>query len=167
VKKSVASEPVRSLVLDAPGAPGHRTFYLQAQLSSGDRTTILLEKAQAMIIVEQIDALLNQITSVYPATPAAAGVSAQPAQPAEMVETVEMALHQPEPVLFRAGQFALQYDPDRALVRFRVSELRGVDQGAPQVCLWWVTRQQLSALGEMTRRVLRRGLDRDFAAQTE
>ncbi len=146
-------EPVRSILIDARGAPGSRTFYLQAQLSSGDRKTLLLEKAQAIIIVDQIDSLLAQLTRDYPSAPAIPSTAAAEAP----------VLHSPDTVLFRAGQLALQYDPGRDLICFQVNELRGIGQGEPQSCLWWITRQQLSALGETTRRVIQNGL----AAQME
>ena len=143
-----SSEPIRSIRIEAPGAPGQRTFYLQAQLSGGDFVTRLLEKAQAMIIVDQIDSLLGQLARAYPTLPTLS-----------MMQIGEFpALSDPEPVLFRAGQFALQYDPARDLVCFRVSELRGVGQGEPQSCQWWITRQQVSAFGEMARQVIASGL---------
>ncbi len=150
-------EPVRSILIDAPGRPGSRTFYLQARLSTGDLTTILLEKAQAIIIVDQIDTLLAHIARAYPAVSVMSSVT-----PSVMAGEPPV-LHATDTVLFRAGQFALQYDVSNDLVCFQVSELRGIGQGEPQFCRWWASRQQLSALGEMTRRVVQNGL----AAQME
>ncbi len=157
------SEPVRAVRIAAIGVPGQRTFYLQVESRSGDLVTRLLEKAQAIIIVDQIDTLLEQIERIYPAVPASADVL-------PMLDGDNLVLHDagdPAPVLFRAGQFALQYEPERDLIRFQVRELREIGQGKPQSCLWWATLQQVRTFGEMTRQVIRSGITPGLAAQTE
>ncbi len=98
--------------------PVRRTFYLQSHSSSGGLATILLEKAQTIIIVivGQIDTLLEQLTHAYPAVSAMSSV---------MVGEPPV-LNSPDSVLFRAAQFALEYDARSDLVCFQVSELRSL-----------------------------------------
>jgi uncharacterized repeat protein (TIGR03847 family) len=137
--------PVRSITIDALGVPGNRTFYLQAQHQAGDIVSILLEKAQAIILIEAIDSLLDELRRRFPGLDF--GMAGQ-----------APALLYPEPVLFRAGRFALQYDADSDLVGLEIVELKGVGQGEPEMLSLRATRQQMRALGAHTRRVVQGGL---------
>jgi len=67
-------------------------------------------------------------------------------------------LHNPEDVLFRAGEMGLQYESDSDLYRLDIRELRGKDQGEPDTVTLWTTRQQLRALGNHARQVASKGL---------
>jgi uncharacterized repeat protein (TIGR03847 family) len=136
--------PVRSITVDALGVPGHRTFYLQAQHQAGDIVSILIEKAQAIILTEEIDRLFDEVRRFPGLEPLVSGAAP--------------ALRSPERVVFRAGQIALQYDVDADLVGLEIVELRGVGQGEPERLSLRATRQQMRALGEHTRRVVRAGL---------
>jgi len=136
---------VRSVTVDAVGEPGSRTFYLQARFEDGKLVTLLLEKTQAMILAEHIDALFEHLMQRDPRLP-----STEPAQVPE--------LQHPEPVLFRAGKLALQYNADVDLVGLEIAELRGIDQGTPAVLRLWVTRDQMRALGNQAQRVVHSGL---------
>ncbi len=137
--------PVRSITVDALGAPGNRTFYLQVQHQAGDIVSILLEKTQAIILIEDIDRLFDELRRHFPGLePLMAGVAP--------------ALRSPERVVFRAGQIALQYDVDSDLVGLEIVELRGVGQGEPEMLSLQATRQQMRTLGEHIRRVVRGGL---------
>jgi uncharacterized repeat protein (TIGR03847 family) len=133
--------PVRSITVDAVGVPGARTFYLQAQFDDGKLVTLLIEKAQALILAEQIDNLFDEFTP------------RNSPLPAQMPE-----LHYPKSVLFRAGKMGLQYNADVDLVGFDIAELRGIDQGTPAVLRLWVTRQQMRTLGRHAQRVAESGL---------
>jgi uncharacterized repeat protein (TIGR03847 family) len=137
--------PVRSLTVDALGVPGHRTFYLQAQYRAGDIVSVLIEKAQAIILIEEIDKLFDTLRRRFPGLePMMAGKAP--------------ALRLPERVVFRAGQIALQYDADSDLVGLEIVELRGVGQGAPDRLTLRATRQQMRTLAEHARRVVQSGL---------
>jgi uncharacterized repeat protein (TIGR03847 family) len=143
--KATAMQPVRSITIDALGAPGHRTFYLQAQHQTGDIVSILLEKAQAILVVEEIDRLFDELLQRFPRL--VPGMASQ-----------APVLRYPERVMFRAGRFALQYHVDADLVDLEIVELRGVGQGEPERLSLRATRQQMRTLGEHTRRVVQGGL---------
>jgi uncharacterized repeat protein (TIGR03847 family) len=134
---------VRSITLDAVGVPGARTFYMQAQYEDGKLISILLEKTQAILLAEQIDALLDSLAQRNPPL-------------TEHAQVPE--LQHPEQVMFRAGKLGLQYDADVDLVRLEVAELRGIGQGSPAVLRVWTTRQQMRVLSDRAQRVLRGGL---------
>jgi uncharacterized repeat protein (TIGR03847 family) len=143
--KAANRQPVRSITIDALGVPGNRTFYLQAQHEGGGIISILVEKTQAIIIIEEIDSLFDELLRRFPRLdPGMAGQAP--------------ALRYPERVTFRAGRFALQYDVDADLVDLEIVELRGVGQGEPETLSLRATRQQVRTLGEHTRRVVQRGL---------
>jgi uncharacterized repeat protein (TIGR03847 family) len=111
--------PVRSITVDAVGAPGARTFYLQARLADGKLATILLEKTQALSLAEQAE----QVASLLLDLPGDPG-------PAQTLPTLESTAE----VMFRAGKLALQYDEALNLVGFEIRELRGIGQGEPACC---------------------------------
>jgi hypothetical protein len=98
-----------------------------------------------MILADQIDALLDHLIQRNPRF-----LSTEPAHIPEL-------LH-PEPVLFRAGKLALQYNADVDLVSLEIAELRGIDQGTPAVLRFWATRAQMRALGNQAHRVAHSGL---------
>jgi uncharacterized repeat protein (TIGR03847 family) len=135
---------VQSITVDAIGAPGARTFYLQAHRASkrdGDENqmvSILLEKTQALNLADQIDDLLRQLAQTQPDLPSLSDVEVP-------------LLIPPENVSFRAANIGLQYEHPVDLVKLEVSELRGIDQGTPEMLHLWVTRAQLRALGNHAR----------------
>jgi uncharacterized repeat protein (TIGR03847 family) len=130
--------PVTALVVEALGEPGSRVFYLQAQHGDGQLATLHIEKTQALQLADEIDALFS--SGIPAADPGETGV-----------------LRDPEPVLFRGGQFALKYENNNDQVMLDVTELLGVDQGTPRVLRLWLTRQQLRAVGQQARRAAERG----------
>jgi probable phosphoglycerate mutase len=128
---------VTSLTLDAIGPQGGRTFYLQAQSAAQSAPiTFILEKAQALLLAEQIEAQL--------------GASA-PA-PAELP-----ALSAPDKIMFRVGQIALEYESDGSHLRLRLAELLSEGQGAPRQLHLIATPEQLIALARQARQVVQRG----------
>jgi uncharacterized repeat protein (TIGR03847 family) len=97
-------DPPERFIAGTVGAPGQRTFYLQAR--AGTRvTSVALEKQQVEILGERIDELLDElltvggITSVIPAL-----------TPVEQVDTAP--LDQPIVEEFRAGTITLSWDTD-------------------------------------------------------
>ncbi len=133
-------KPVQSITIDAVGEPGSRTFYLQAQDQQGVYLSLLIEKTQAMQVADQAEQLLKEL-----ALPAPEGDNLP-------------VLHNPEDILFRAGELGLQYESDADLFRLDIRELRGTDQGEPDALTLWTTRQQLRALGAHARQVASKGL---------
>jgi probable phosphoglycerate mutase len=130
-----------SIVVDAVGEPGARTFYLQATLSPEQVITLLIEKTQALMLAEQVEGFLSGIPSED-----------------QHESSVEVpVLHNPDQTLFRAGQFGLQYNQDVKLIELTVTEMIGQDQGTPNTLQLWVSRSQLQTLADYAQQVARSG----------
>jgi probable phosphomutase (TIGR03848 family)/uncharacterized repeat protein (TIGR03847 family) len=134
------NKPVQSIVIDATGEPGARTFYLQAILQPDEKVSFVLEKTQAILFADEADSILN----------------GQPeSAPAERVEVA--ALQEPEQTLFRIGKLGLQYNNSIDLFDVEVIEMLGKDQGTPEVVHLWITRPQLRVLADHARTIARSG----------
>jgi probable phosphomutase (TIGR03848 family)/uncharacterized repeat protein (TIGR03847 family) len=136
-------QQVASVIIDAMGEPGARTFYLQASLGteSEKMVTLQLEKTQALMLAEQVEGFL-------------AGL----AQADSSTMRVEVpVLQKPDSTLFRAGQFGLQYNQDIGLIELSISEMLGQDQGRPNALNLWVSQPQLQTLAEHAVQVARSG----------
>ena len=138
-------EPVQSITIGAIGQPGARVFYLQLVSAQGDLSALALEKTQAFILADQIDSLLDTIQHDYPVLLPAPVITALPLVP-------------PDYVLFRAGKFGLQYNPEADVVALHITELLGVDQGTAASLEIRLTRQQLRALSNTALQVARQGI---------
>lgn len=96
-------DPPERFVAGTVGAPGERTFFLQAR--SGARiTTVALEKQQVEALAERIDELLDEVMSSERSqalVPAVAPVDLDDTEP----------LEQPIEEEFRAGTMTLSWDP--------------------------------------------------------
>lgn len=139
---------VQSITVDAIGQPGARTFYLQAHRVEESKPeeiiSILLEKTQALALADQIDDLFSQLVQTQPELPSVSDVELPPLIP-------------PENVTFRAGNIGLQYEQASDLVKLEIRELRGIDQGTPDMLHLLVSRSQLRALGIHAREVVQSG----------
>lgn len=94
-------------VIGTIGLPGARTFYLQVR--SGSRLeSIVLEKQQAALLAEKIDAILDELITIE-GNPFNAPVSTPP----ELVDNDQL---EPVSELFRAGAMGLGWDPTTAQV---------------------------------------------------
>jgi uncharacterized repeat protein (TIGR03847 family) len=95
-------DPPERFVAGTVGAPGQRTFFLQAR--SGPRlVSVALEKQQVQALAERIDELLDEVlTSTHgdPAIPAMAPLGLEDSDP----------LEQPIEEEFRAGTITLSWD---------------------------------------------------------
>lgn len=102
-------DPPERFVAGTVGEPGQRTFFLQAR-SQGRITSVALEKQQVLLLGEQVDRLLDEVTRV-------AGDDAEipeaPALPADLAP-----LDQPIEEEFRVASLALGWDPriDRLVI---------------------------------------------------
>jgi uncharacterized repeat protein (TIGR03847 family) len=97
-------DPPERFVAGTVGAPGQRTFFLQAR--TGPRvTSVALEKQQVMALAERIDELLDQLLASQEAE------TTIPAMPPVALEDNE-PLEQPIVEEFRAGTMTLSWDPD-------------------------------------------------------
>jgi uncharacterized repeat protein (TIGR03847 family) len=101
------------------GAPGERTFYLQAR-GEGGVTSVALEKEQVSLLAQRIEQLLNEVVRV---TGGSASVPA--ASPAELDDLEP--LDQPVVEDFRVGTMALAWDGDSERV---VIEAQAVTEDA-------------------------------------
>jgi probable phosphoglycerate mutase len=128
---------VASLTLDAIGSPGERVFYLQARgTDQREPITFILEKAQALLLAEQIEALLSESDLV----------------PAELP-----ALSAPDKIVFRIGRIGLEYESDRSRLRLTLTELLSEGQGVPRQLSLIAAPEQLIALARQARQVAQRG----------
>jgi uncharacterized repeat protein (TIGR03847 family) len=132
-------DPLTHLVADAVGAPGRRTFFLQAA-SGTEQVTLLVEKEQVRQLAQRLEEWLPTLGTDRPEDPdevAAAGAA-------------EMRLREPLVPDFRVGRLQLVYDPERDRVVVAATELAGgedeaEDEGGQEVHLV-ATRAQLRRL---------------------
>jgi uncharacterized repeat protein (TIGR03847 family) len=108
-------DPPERFVAGTVGAPGQRTFFLQAR--SGARlTSVALEKQQVSVLAERIDALLDEVMR------AEGGAGSVPAvAPTAMSDAAP--LEQPIEEEFRAGTMTLAWDDDNDRVVVEVFAL--------------------------------------------
>ncbi|HSY16553.1 MAG TPA: DUF3090 family protein [Jatrophihabitantaceae bacterium] len=96
-------ERPRRFVAGTVGAPGDRTFYLQA--AEGNRiVSVSLEKAQVVVLADRIEQLLEEVVSRTGTALPASG------------EPDTEALEQPVEEEFRVGAMGLAWDGDEGLV---------------------------------------------------
>lgn len=94
------------------GAPGERTFFLQAR-DAAQLVTVALEKQQVAALAERVDELLDQVmaeTDTRAVIPAVA--------PLDLAD--DGPLDQPITEEFRAGTMTLSWDPDEERVVIEV-----------------------------------------------
>jgi uncharacterized repeat protein (TIGR03847 family) len=97
-------DPPDRLVVGTVGQPGERTFFLQAR-SSGQLTSVVLEKVQVAALAERLDQLLDEVVR------ASGGTASVPAvAPRELEDT--LPLEQPIVEEFRVGALGLGWDPE-------------------------------------------------------
>src|SRR3954466_8063279 len=97
-------DPPERFVTGTVGAPGQRTFFLQAR-SGARMTSVSVEKQQVAALSERIDQLLDEVMASDTAQsviPAVAPLGLEDAEP----------LEQPIEEEFRAGTMTLSWDPD-------------------------------------------------------
>lgn len=97
-------DPPERLVVGTVGQPGERTFFLQAR-STGQLTSVVLEKVQVAALAERLDQLLDEVVR------ASGGTASVPAvAPRELEDT--LPLEQPIVEEFRVGALGLGWDPE-------------------------------------------------------
>ena len=120
-------DPPERFVAGTVGAPGQRTFFLQAR--SGTRvTSVALEKQQVAVLAERIDELLDELIAAEEVQ------STIPALPPVSLEDNE-PLEQPIVEEFRAGTMTLSWDAadERLVVEvFPFNEAAVVEPGTPE-----------------------------------
>ena len=141
--------PVERITTDAVGAPGMRTFYLQARRGD-DLVTIVVEKEQVQLLGASVLELL-------------ADVERETGQgPGED----EMGLEEPIDPRWRAGRLSIGLDEDRDLFLLEIEEFQPeLEEDDPALLLredpetvrLWATREQMLALSRHGAAVAERG----------
>lgn len=140
-------DPVDHITADAIGAPGHRTFFIQAERGI-DRVELLCEKQQVQALADAIDELLTNLEGEF-------GLAREPA-----LETDEGKMRIKEPVdpLFRVGAMGLGYDANRDRVLLVVQEaISEEEERDPRETRFFATRHQMQALSAYARIVIQKG----------
>ncbi len=133
-------EQVNSIVADAVGKPGNRTFFLQAR--QGRQTaTLTMEKQQVAALAASVLQLLEELEEKNPdLTMGGAG---------------EQALHLEEPLdpAFRVGQMGLGYDENQDMMvlvaqAVVVDDEETASEDEMPRARFYATREQMRALSE-------------------
>lgn len=126
-------ERITALTVEAIGPKGNRVFYFQAaQENESEPFTFIIEKAQALQLASQIETIIDPVAT----------------RAAQL-----LAFVQPEKIVFRVGQVALEYDLEQARLHLTLTELLGEGQGTPRQSHMALTPEQALALAEQARRV--------------
>lgn len=120
-------DPPDRFVAGAIGAPGRRTFYLQAR--SGERiVSVSLEKVQVAVLAERLGRLLDELERRGLAEAPAEGATG-PGGPAPLDEPLNEA--------FRAGTLTLGWDPEAERILVEARELRPEDEAEGEEVTEW------------------------------
>ena len=143
-------DPVDFVTVGTVGPKGRRVFHLQA--GKGPQTvTLTIEKIQAQALAEAVDEMLDDLQNKYP----------------DRIETNtnlsrwDMSLRDPLDPIFRVAQMGLGYDEERNLIVLVAQELVVTEEEQfnpdPQVVRIWATREQMRALSEHARLMVKQG----------
>jgi len=137
-------QPATILRVNAIGAPGERTFFLQG--GDADRlVTLLVEKVQVQVMAVGVIRMIDGIeTEQFDLEKSLA-----------RYEEAEMQLVLPVDPLFRVEEVALGYDQEKDLVLLQVSE-EGSGDDRQQV-MFWVTREKMRGLALWALELANRG----------
>jgi uncharacterized repeat protein (TIGR03847 family) len=108
-------DPPDRFVVGTVGAPGQRTFFLQAT-GAGKTTSVALEKQQVAVLAERVDALLDEVLRRTGGTAPVPAVA-----PAELIDNAP--LDAPIVEDFRVGTMALAWEGDTERVLIEAQEL--------------------------------------------
>lgn len=144
--------PVQSIIADAIGEPGKRTFFLQAR-AGAQLVTVVLEKQEVANLAISILQMLKEVTEKNPDLPP--------------VVAKKKTLHVESPVepFFRVGQLMLGYDDDDDMIWVVAKALIVNESGAivdpedvdvPAV-RFVATRAQMRALSDHALEVIAKG----------
>jgi uncharacterized repeat protein (TIGR03847 family) len=148
--REIELDPVDFITVGTIGPKGRRVFHLQAG-KGRQIVTVIIEKQQAQALSEAVGEMLDDLSHKYQVAPAAEVDLSQ----------WDMSLRDPVQPLFRVGQMGLGYDAERDLVVLVAQELVVEDEQLevpdPRVIRLWATREQVRALAEHTRNVVKQG----------
>ena len=137
-------QPATILRVNAIGAPGERTFFLQGG-DADNLVTLLVEKVQVQVMAVGVIRMIDGIeTEQFDLEKSLA-----------RYEEAEMQLVLPVDPLFRVEEVALGYDQEKDLVLLQVSE-EGSGDDRQQV-MFWVTREKMRGLALWALELANRG----------
>ena len=137
-------QPATILRVNAIGAPGERTFFLQGG-DADNLVTLLVEKVQVQVMTVGVIRMIDGIeTEQFDLEKSLA-----------RYEEAEMQLVLPVDPLFRVEEVALGYDQEKDLVLLQVSE-EGSGDDRQQV-MFWVTREKMRGLALWALELANRG----------
>ena len=157
--------PVSTIVADAVGRPGQRTFFLQAR-QGADMATLIMEKEQVAALATSILQLLEELEKERADLPAVEEEAAVP------------SLREPLEPAFRVGQLGLGYDERQDLMVLIAQAIPDADQeeedldasppspprpetvedeGDEQKARFYATRAQMRSLSEHALQVVAAG----------
>jgi uncharacterized repeat protein (TIGR03847 family) len=147
------ADPER-FVVGTVGQPGERQFFLQVR-EGHDLTTVALEKAQAQVLAERIDALLDEAQlQERGSIPDRGATSSYDSDPLEAPIDGE----------FQVGAMALGWDEASERVIIETHEVSdepvaeiGDDGPGPSTVRIWCSAEQARAFAERARRVVAAG----------
>lgn len=137
-------QPATILRINAIGAPGERTFFLQGG-DADNLVTLLVEKVQVQVMAVGAIRLIDDIE---------AGQVVDKKTLAKYDEA-EMQLALPVDPLFRIDEVALGYDQEKDLLLLQVAE-EGAEDSQQQV-MFWVTREKMRGLALWALELANRG----------
>jgi len=137
-------QPATILRINAIGAPGERTFFLQGG-NADTLITLLVEKVQLQVMAVGAIRLIDGIEDEHIIDEKSRG---------EYIEA-DMQLALPMDPLFRVDEVALGYDQEKDLLLLQVAE-EGAEDDRQQV-LFWVTREQMRGLALWALELANRG----------
>ena len=108
-------DPPDRFVVGTVGAPGQRTFFLQAT-GAGRTTSVALEKQQVTVLAERVDALLDEVLRRTGGTAPVPAVA-----PVELIDNAP--LDAPIVEDFRVGTMALAWEGEAERVLIEAQEL--------------------------------------------
>lgn len=148
--RDIELDPVDFITVGTVGPKGRRVFHLQAG-KGRQIVTVIIEKQQAQALSEAVGEMLDDLSNKYQIGP----------EVEVNLSQWDMSLRDPIQPLFRVGQMGLGYDAERDLVVLVAQELVVEDEHSatpdPRVVRLWATREQVRALAEHTRLVVKQG----------
>lgn len=144
-------DPVDYITVGTVGPKGKRLFHLQAAKGT-QIVSLIMEKEQTRALSEALRDLLDTL----------AEASSEPNEPEVNLSRWDMSLRDPIEPLFRVAQMGLGYDEARDLVVVVAHELVITEEEQdgevePQVVRFWGTREQMRALSEHARLIVKQG----------
>lgn len=144
-------DPVDYITVGTVGPKGKRLFHLQAAKGT-QIVSLIMEKEQTRALSEALRDLLDTL----------AEASSESNEPEVNLSRWDMSLRDPIEPLFRVAQMGLGYDEARDLVVVVAHELVITEEEQdgevePQVVRFWGTREQMRALSEHARLIVKQG----------